>query len=203
MRHTRAVSIPKLSYRPKFLHYYREAYNGEMGDPWGTRLNLRSNRTFTLSWRASREEAAHGAQADTTLVPFGVSAPLADSDAGGGRGRTTAAGCAHSIVAGPAPAGTARSTAAPTAHPHAATAPDAARHRGHHCELGVAAGAVHRRGAEGLGPRGHVGRSAAAGQCPGDHQTVGRVAGRRGGAALCGGLRTAACPRATCPAAPR
>ena len=38
--------------------------------------------------------------------------------------------------------------AAPTAHPHAATAPDAARHRGHHGELGVAAGAVHRRGAE-------------------------------------------------------
>src|SRR5262245_4738465 len=26
MRHARAVSIPKLSYRPKFLHYYREAY---------------------------------------------------------------------------------------------------------------------------------------------------------------------------------
>src|SRR5215510_11660648 len=113
--------------------------------------NLRQNHnwSFALSWRASREETPHGAQADATPTPCGFSAPLAAPLAGGGRRGTTVAGRAQSVVVGSAPAGTARSAAAATTHPHAPATPDVARPRGHHCEFGVAAGAVHRRGPEG------------------------------------------------------
>src|SRR6266705_6186713 len=151
---------------------------------------------------ASREEASHGAQADTTPIPSGFSAPLADPPARGGRCGTTAAGRAQSVVAGSAPAGTPRSAAAATAHSHASATPDAARHRGHHCEPGMAAGTVHRRGAEGLDPRRLVGGCAAAGQSPGYYQTACRAAGGGDGPALCGSLYAAASPGAACPAAP-
>src|SRR2546425_11452011 len=90
------------------------------------------------------EEVPHGTQAHKIPSPCRVSAPLADPDASGGRGGTTAAGRAQSVVAGPAPAGTARSAPAAPAHPHAPTPPDAARHGGHHGELGMAAGPVDR-----------------------------------------------------------
>src|SRR4029453_3843514 len=79
--------------------------------------------------------------------------------------------------------------------------PDAARHRGDHCEFGVAAGAVHRRGPEGLGARRLVGGGAVAGQSPGHHQTARRVAGGGDGPALCRGLYAPPGPAATIPAA--
>src|SRR5262245_27694625 len=138
------------------------------------------------------EEVPHGAQAHAIPSPCRVSAPLADSDASGGRGGTTADGCAQSVVAGSAPAGTARPAAAATAYPHAPATPDAARHRGHHGELGVAAGPIDRCGAEGLGPRRLVGDSTAAGQSPGHYQTACRVAGSGDGPALGGSLCAAA-----------
>src|SRR5215510_39240 len=93
----------------------------------------------------------HGTQAHAIASPCRVSTPLAEPHASGGRGGTTAAGRAQSVVAGSAAAGTTRSAAAAPTHPHAPATPDTARHRGHHGELGVAAGAIHRRGPEGLG----------------------------------------------------
>src|SRR6476619_6657987 len=101
------------------------------------RLNLSNNWSCALSWGALREETPHDAQADAPPIPCGFSAPLAAPPAGGGRRGTTVDGGAQSVVAGPAPTGTARSAAAATAHPHAPATPDVACHRGDHCEFGV------------------------------------------------------------------
>src|SRR5215469_2287112 len=148
------------------------------------------------------EEVLHGTQAHEIPSPCRVSAPLADPDARSGRGGTTAAGRAQSVVASPAPTGTSRSAAAAPAHPHAPATLDVARHRGDHCEFGVAAGAVHRRCPEGLGARRRVGGGAVAGQCPGHYQTACRAAGRGDGPALGGSLCTAAGAGAAHRAAP-
>src|SRR6516165_11864623 len=90
------------------------------------------------------EQSPHGTQALESPSPCRVSAPLAEPDASGARGGTTAAGRAQSVVAGSAAAGTTRSAAAAPAHPQAPATPDAARHRGQHGARGVAAGPVDR-----------------------------------------------------------
>src|SRR5215471_3673468 len=112
------------------------------GGGGGTGLNLNHKLSFALSWGSLHRGGPHGTQAHETPPPCRVSAPLADPDASGGRGGTTVAGRAQSVVAGSAAAGTTRSAAAAPTHPHAPATPDAARHRGHHGELGVAAGPV-------------------------------------------------------------
>src|SRR5262245_27909659 len=79
--------------------------------PWVTAsptgLNLNHKLSFALSWGSLHRGGPHGTQAHETPPPCRVSAPLADPDASGGRGGTTVAGRAQSVVAGPTPAGTA------------------------------------------------------------------------------------------------
>jgi hypothetical protein len=166
-----------------------------------TRLNFSHHRACALCWGASREAAPQGGPTDATPVPGGGSAPLADPPASGGRCGTTPDGRAQAGVAGAAPAGTARSAAAATAHAPASATPAVARHRGAQGAPGVAAGAVHRRGAAGLDPRRRVGGGAAAGQSPRPHHTSCRAAGGGAGPALCRGLYTRAGPVAPAPAA--
>src|SRR5215510_3966295 len=141
-----------------------------------TRLNLSNNWFFALSLGASTEEVPHGAQTATTPTPSGFSASLADPCASGGRRGTTPDRLAESVVAGPAPARTARSPAAAAAYPHAPAAPDAARDGGDHREPGVAAAARSGGGAEGLGPRRDAVGHAAAGESASHHQAPRRVA---------------------------